>query len=302
MAKKRFPKKVSNTVVDTPKLTTIQLEVLYLLTKEYLTPKQIAIRRQRSRQATNKTIRILKEKGIINQQLKKVSKNQPTRFPKPQKIRLHGEEFNIKILFKDKKYKELSKKANIIDFDGNTVRLYRDSIEVYSGKSFYGDTPTKADLLGNEYWSKLFYKLEYHLKIIFMKTKYFNIKRVNAHYSEINNELSEEMYKKGDKLRIYDNIDGKLWFTIDNSFNLHEAETQHPSTAKEDMQDTIQPFFNDLRDKNPPKTSEIWAILSTLVKHDEEIAAGLNIITTLIKSQIPKPEESKDKKIPDYMG
>ena len=49
-------------------------------------------------------------------------------------------------------------------------------------------------------------------------------------------------------MRVYTTEDHKLWFTIDNSLNLHEAETQHPKTAKHDMQEVVRPFFNDMRD------------------------------------------------------
>ncbi|MEX0596934.1 MAG: hypothetical protein WD512_10580, partial [Candidatus Paceibacterota bacterium] len=123
-------------------LSKAEKEVLFLLTQEFLTPKKIQIRRQTSRQATYKIIKSLKQKGAIRPNYLEnpmVDKSQPTCQPVNQKstksvnqIRLHGQEFNIKILYKDHRYKQLQGKANLINIDGNEIRLYRDSIEIYS--------------------------------------------------------------------------------------------------------------------------------------------------------------------------
>ena len=300
MAQKRLSKKVSFATTNTQNLTKTQLEVLYYLTTEYLTPKQIGIRRQTTTQAVRKIIKKLQEKGVINRHWKKVSKNRPTRQPFINKIRLHGEEFNIKIIFKDHRYKELITKGNLMEVDGNTIRLYKNSIEVYSSKNFYGDTVAKADFNSSQYWKKFFTKLENKLKIIIVKEGYFNIRRVNQHFAEINNELAKDMEKKGDRLRIYDENDGKLWMTIDNSFNLHEMEFLHPKLAKEDAKNII-PFFKDLRE-NPVKLSDIMKIMYQAVDINKETAAGLNAVVQLLKPKEEDKPKEINKKLPEYIG
>ena len=265
-------------------LTPSEQEVLHLLTKEFLTPKKVAIRRGCSHQNVYKIIKRLRKKGVINQFFEEVAKTQGTMQPlkgmQPLKcnhqIRLHSQEFNIKILFKDQRYKRLLEKANTITIDGNTIRLYRNSIEIYSGQSFYADTAQKATVKSFEYWNRLFARLENDLKLILIKPRAQNIKLVNQHYAEINNELAEECEKKADKIRVYTTDDGKLWFLIDNSFNLHEAETQG-KTSKQDMDDTVQPFFNDLRDKTPPVLSEVWGIVAANSKHQEIFGNSLEV-------------------------
>ena len=295
-------------------LTQAEQDVLCLLTQEFLTPKKVALRRKCSHQSIYKIIKKLRKKGAINQFSEEVAKSQATMQPlkrmQPLKsnhqIRLHGQEFNIKILYKDQRYKKILEKANTINIDGNTIRLYRNSIEIYSGQSFYADTAQKATVRSFQYWNRLFARLENDLKLILIKPRSQNIKLVNQHYAEINNELAEECEKKADKIRVYSTDEGKLWFVIDNSFNLHEAETQG-RTSKQDMDDTVRPFFNDLRDKNPPILSEVWKLVAELAKHEKELGAGLHSVVEILKSQFPKPKEKEEEVVrpssrPDYFG
>jgi len=242
-----------------PKLTSIQSEVLYYLTKEFLTPKQIATRRKTKIRTIQATIKKLRDFGIINNQFREVRFCAPTSalsLPK-NLIRLHGEEWNITILYKDERYKESLSNSNFIDYDGNTVRLSRDTIEVYSGKSFYAEDSSKATYKSFEYWNTFFNKLGNSLNVLIIKPKVQNIKRVNAHYAEVNNELAKDYEEKGERIRVYTRDDGKLWFLIDNSFNLHEAETVHPATSKEDIE-KVKDMFNDVRNGS-------WTDLKTIV-------------------------------------
>lgn len=287
-------------------LTKAEQDVLCLLTQEFLTPKKIALRRKCSHQSIYKIIKKLRKKGAINQFSEEVAKSQATMQPlkSNHQIRLHGQEFNIKILYKDQRYKKILEKANTINIDGNTIRLYRNSIEIYSGQSFYADTAQKATVRSFKYWNRLFARLENDLKVILIKPRSQNIKLVNQHYAEINNELAEECEKKADKIRVYTTDDGKLWFLIDNSFNLHEAETQG-KTSKQDMDDTVRPFFNDLRDNNSPVLSEVWKIVAEIAKHERELGAGLHSVVEIMKSQLPKEKEEevvRPSSRPDYFG
>lgn len=262
MVKKNFKKSAFRSAFSqqsTPKLTTAQTEILYYLTKEFLTPKQIAIRRKTKIRVVQAQIKKLKDLGVINNAFREVRILTPTNalFPKNM-IRLHGEEWNINILYKDERYKDLLNKSNFIDNDGNTIRLSKDSVEVYSGKSFYADDVSKATYKSFEYWNHFFNRLGNQLNIILIKPNVQNIKRVNAHYSEVNNELAKDVEEKGERIRVYTRDDGKLWFLIDNSFNLHEAETVHPQTSKEDM-GLVKDMFNDVRNGE-------WSDLKTIVK------------------------------------
>jgi len=289
------------------KLTKIEQEILHYLTNEFLTIKQIAIRRKTTYEATRKIVAKLKKKGVVNKVNRKVVFSQGTiqpsnkiQPPKKNQIRLHGEEFNIKILYKDHKYKELLEKSNTLDIDGNTIRLYKNSIELYSGQSFYADTPQKAVYKSIPYWNRLFTRLENDLNIIIIKSRYQNIKIVKLHFAEINNEISKDYEATGDKLRIYAREDGKLAIIIDNSFNLHELETQHPKTAKQDM-NRVTKQLQDWRERDPPTNSQIMSLMNQVLEINKETAAGLNCITNFLKSQLPE-EKKLDKKEVNYFG
>lgn len=277
-------------------LSRSEQEVLYLLNKEFLTIKKVAIRRGTSVQAVYRTIRNLNKKGLFSslkqgveksqcyfKPFKKVSIKIKPSFPMQHQIRLHSQEFNIRILFKDQKYKDQLKKANTIYIDGNTIRLYRNTIEVYSGHSFYADDVQKATSDSFNYWNRLFAILENDLKVILIKSRSQNIKLVKQHYAEINNELAKECNIKADKIKVFTTDDSKLWFLIDNSFNLHEAETIHPKTARQDM-DIVKPFFNDLRNNQPAVPSEMQKMIFGNAKSIQILANQPNVYTESINA------------------
>jgi hypothetical protein len=294
------------------KPTKTELDVMYLLCNEFLTVKQASLRRKTSVQNIYKIKKSLIRKGLITINNSMVENNDTTfkplnDFKLKKAIRLHAQEFNIGICYKDNRYKE--KIGTVTEIDGNTLKLNRDSLELYSSKSFFAETAQKATAKSIEYWRRIFPRIEDKLKIIILKKGYQNIKMVRCgEYSEIDNELSIEAKKKGLKYKVFTTEDSKLWFEIDNSFNLHEAETKHSQTSEDDMENIIAPFFNDLRDNKPPKMSELAKVLQILITQTSENASGLNAVTTLLKRQLEReeqlrqPQESELKDKPEYIG
>lgn len=279
------------------RLTTAEAEVLHYLTNELLTPRQVALRRRTSRTAVYKIIKNLKKKGVVNRQYQTVDKSQSTVSTK--RIRLHGQEFNIKLLWKSSEYK---KRKNISFNDGNTIRLYKDSIEVYSGKYFYANSVQEATAKSFRYWQRFFAVLENDYNIIIVKPRKQNIDLVNHHYAEINNGIARELNIKAEKLSIQAKEDGKVWFKIDNSFNMHEAETLHPKTAKQDM-GKVKDVFNDIRENEHLKLSELSKTMAETANQVKEIAsavnANANTLNAILNIMMP-PNGKMDK--PDYMG
>ena len=271
-------------------LTNSEIEVLNYLSIDFLTESQIAVKRKCSQQAINRLVQRLREKGVINAVNKRVVKTRPTSQPTAHQIRLHAQEFNIQIIFKDERYIKQLKKCNNLFIDGNRVILYKNSIEIYSTQMFFGETAQASTSKSFIYWNYFFTKLENELKIIILKDRYQNIKLVNNHYAEIHNEFSKECNINADKIKITTTDDGKLWFLIDNSFNLHEAETVHPQTAKPDIENVTR-FFNDIRDKNPPTNTEIMLLLTESLKINKETASGLNAVVQTLNSMIQQPQQ-----------
>lgn len=223
-----------------------------------------------------------------------------------ERIRLHAQEWNINLLYKGPAYKNLKEKGNTLFIDGNTIRLYNDSIEVYSGQSFTGEDAQKATAESFKYWSRFFVRLEHDLKVVILKPRKANFRLVNSHYAEMDNELAKECDVSGDKIRVQTTDDGKLWGLLDNSFNLHECETVHPETSKNDMQAVVAPFFNDLRDKQPPKASElstaIWQTQQQLSQLAESQKLMITTFQTLLTSMSPPQVPQAPLERPRYFG
>ena len=96
----------------------------------------------------------------------------------------------------------------------------------------------------------------------------------------IKNCLAIQCNKKGEKLRVT-NEDG-LWFTIDNSFNLEEAETLHPKTALLDSLG-IQKYFNEHKETNFQVTPKFLLETLTRIAHTQENFSKDMLIYNLIK-------------------
>lgn len=248
-------------------LTEAERDVLKILKSEPLTIKQISRRRHTSLQATYKLVKSMVEKGYVRHigtlvveytyggwgmpetdhiPYKETDKNHP--------IRLHGEAYRIDVLRSSPDWDKVRVSTSII-FQGNTVVAYRDCLMVFSLQSFEGATPDECDARAVRYWLGYFHGLERRYGITILRERSQNIRRVRSHYAETNNELAQDLRKKGEtKVRVFGSRDGKEWLLFDDSLHLDEAETTHNATpkdgrtAKEDMQEVIQPFFNDLRD------------------------------------------------------
>lgn len=287
------------------KHTQEQEEVLNLIITEGLTPKQISIRRQTSTQNTYKIIGRLKKKGGISKTFGRVAKNLCTMQPQGHKIRLHGQEFCIGVLGGSKKYDKVREKSNFVRVRGHSVRLFTKSLEIYSSRSFYGDSVHDAVSSSVDHWNRFFVMLENEFDIIILKDRYQNIKLVKAHFAEVNNELARDCEVRGDKIKFRCNRDGKVYAIIDNSFNLHEFETVHPVSSQGDMA-VFKPFFDDIRDKPHLVPSVQKECIDDIIKALSATVKVVDIVVKLQKSVMSPPDFSesipKNELNPEYIG
>ena len=307
-----------------PSLSTVQEEILHLLAEDFLTVRQVAMRRNTTVRAVHKVRQKLIEKGFLGVVPRRVLK---TGGPSEHgenlggRIRLHAEHFNIKIIMVDERYRSKVKKGVFqFSIDGNTVRCYRDSLDVYSNLSFFGETPGVADSRAMNYWTRFFTRLESELKLVLVKPRSQNIMRVRAEYADMNNELAGQALKEHEKVRVVGD-DGKVWLVIDNSFSLKELETVHRTRSAADMAEVVQPFFNDLRGAGgnvllPQATSElifkIEQSIQALNKNVSEIALlqaqsikKFDALVDLERGRLERPESVRgieDLSLADYFG
>ena len=291
----------------TNKISKVELEVLQLIEEGIIIPRQMAIRRKVTPQAIYKTLTNLRKKGIINRLNKKVEKIRCTRL-KTNKLRLHGQEFNIKLIYRNSHYVNLLKHSNVYEFDGNTIRLYNDSIEVYSGHSFYGNTVKQVAGKSQHYWNNFFRKLENDLKVILIKPRVKNMKQVKGHIAEMDNEVAQENDMKGIRWGLRTDDDGKIWLLTDFSNKRHELEAVHPSTHLSDME-KIQGYLNDIRNNAHNLPSQNKALTETLLFTLTELASAqlnsqnqFNALIKLFNPDQVKKDDKNQQKIPDYFG
>jgi hypothetical protein len=147
-----------------------------------------------------------------------------------------------------------------IYLDNNKIWLSSKSIIIYDIGSYFGYNAIQSRKLGFYALKELLIKLQSKLGVNLRdKQDNFIVKPSRQHYSLIKNCLAVQCNKEGKKINVYN--EKGIWFTIDNSFNLEEAETIHPKTALTDSLG-IQKYFNEHKETNFEVTPKF--ILSTM--------------------------------------
>lgn len=245
----------------------------------------------------------LRVKGLLRKGMEKTDPTIPLKAGNY--FRLHGADFNIRIIYQDERYEKIRKDRNkiITWVGGHKIVLFKNTIEVYGKCSFEAECLQKAFYDSLKYWDVLFCKLEAEFKVMLVKPRSNNISCVMLHYAEVNNGVAEEVHREENKLKIYGSDDGKLWCICDFSNKNNEFETVHGERGKQDME-VCQRYLNDWRDNEPPTNSEIMRILRDIVEANKETAAGLSAVVALIKPLRTQDKEEGvdlDEK-PRYIG
>lgn len=272
-------------------------EVRKALTEQFLTPKQIANRRKTSVQVVYKTIKKLKEKGILRGSMDTPyhSFNPPSNF-KPS-LRLHGQQFSVTL--------SLPSRHRGLTFllEGVKVKVFNRSIQIWSKhKDFSGSTTEEVLKQSMAYWHTFFLRLEERLKVFFYSQNKGEIRQVAAHYEEQDSETGKHCSKKGERLQIRSTKDGMVWLTTDKSFRLENTEALHPKTAYEDSQLVFDDIFNSWRDGKaftPREATDAIGRLATLQAQSQE-RLHVEIITHLaLMRQEIKDFKRNPRKKPD---
>ncbi|MBN1763389.1 MAG: winged helix-turn-helix transcriptional regulator [Methanomicrobia archaeon] len=160
---------------------------------------------------------------------------------------------------------------------GRKVWLTNKSVIIYEKSSFFAETAKDAKKYALMTFIALVKKLErtLHADFTFKLGKEYRFKVSRQHFALVKNALAEQYDYEGKRLHVHEPDAGKLWFVIDNSFNLHEAETVHQRTAVSDNA-KVQNFFNSLKEC-PVTTDELIAAIAGVTQN--QIAFAENIST-----------------------
>lgn len=178
-----------------------------------------------------------------------------------------------------------------IKFKGRKIWLTDGSIILYEKSSFMADTAELAKDYAISNIMSVLRALEKVLRADFSFAGKYKFRVSRQHYALVKNALAKQYDKEGKKLKIYNHTG--LWFLIDNSFNLHEAETVHSKTAVQDNT-KVQNFFNGLKETenytpqfvvtalaNQTQNLDQYAIhLKSHIKSVQDLGAG---VTELVK-------------------
>lgn len=215
----------------------------------------------------------------------------------------------MKIINSSTTYERAFRRGSDVVIDGNRVRLYRDSFEVYSGHDFWGVDPVDSERQSSVYWLHFFHRLEHTFNILLIKPGRHNIKRVKQHVAEVGNELASDVSSRRDRLRVK-GFDGREWLLADASFGFKELETVHSERAVFDMQDVVMPFFNDLRDNSAVvklpsvmerEAAELRGVVFELGKALQVTQSQLQTVIDVITPRSPSDGLS-DSSLADYYG
>jgi len=164
---------------------------------------------------------------------------------------------------------------------GRKVWLTNKSVIVYEKSSYFSDISTNAKSHAIYNFISLTKSLERLLHADFTERagRQYSFKVSRQHYALVKNALAKQYDAQNKKLNVYS--DKGLWFVIDNSFNLHEAETVHPETADTDNI-KVQNFFNSLKEQ-PLTTGFILDVMHGIQQNQLVFAQNMGSHIKVIK-------------------
>ena len=168
-----------------------------------------------------------------------------------------------------------------IIFKGRKIWLTNKSVIIYEKSSYLAETAANAKSHAIYNFISLIKSLERLLHADFTERagRQYSFKVSRQHYALIKNALAKQYDAEGKKLNVYS--DKGLWFVIDNSFNLHEAETVHPETADTDSV-KVQNFFNSLKEQ-PLTTGFILEVMHGIQENQMVFAQNMSSHIKVIK-------------------
>lgn len=220
-------------------------------------PSQIAREQQISKQKVNYYIRKLKDEGMIKKKGYGVWEtnfylNQVAKTIRGHaflwKIKIPKQiDWKVKIIQSKVQYRQLENKVIRIFLNGRKIWLGKKNVIIYEPESFFGRNAPESLKFAIFKLLKSIHQIENKLNVNLRGKDGYSFSIARQHYSLIKNCLAQQCNEKGVKIKVYHKRG--LWFLIDNSYNLDEAETVNKDSAISDNIG-IQNYFNDHKKHN----------------------------------------------------
>jgi hypothetical protein len=298
-------------------LSLEQEEIIKLLCDDFITVKQVAKQRNTSVQAVYKTIKKLIETGYLKGGLKQGFRKggmvtgggvEKVKHTENKYYRLHGLQYDIKILQSGETFQKLKNQTTSIRIDNNTIVVYSDKIEVFSGenKDWQDKTINGCFEQAHNYYDLFFSQLENKLNIIILKDRCTNIKLVKGHLAEVEGGIAKEI-SLTDNLMLLRRSDGKVFFMFDKSKGLNESETIHPQHFKQDAQIIYEKQLRSWVEHPESLTNNelsqlIKVVLDVQKTTQEQLHINTQTLTFLLNSMKPTEFKENIKEKIDYVG
>ena len=266
-----------------------------------------------SKQKLQYYIRKLKNKGMIKKigyGVWKTTKRSKTLTKDTREVRGHAFMWKVKL----PKIKNWNKRIQILEkmkipykllgthnktpriiVKDRKIWLGTEYLVIFEPKSFLAHTATEAQNYAILGLKQLLEDIEAKLKVSFKIRGNYQFKVRRHHYALIKNLIAKQFNKEGKPMNIF--YEGDLWFIIDNSYNLEEAETVHIDTAIQDNKG-FQGYMNSHKKHNFQVTPDfilksIHGLTTNAVYNDRNIVKHFKVL---------KDIEEAIKKLSDKIG
>jgi DNA-binding transcriptional ArsR family regulator len=251
---------------------------IYNFIKEGYNPSQISKRLEISKQVLNYYLSSLKKKNFIEKvgygvwkayELKEVKKINLGSLKEVKKVRGHAFVWKIRIPkkidwksaleMKGVKYQLVNKNTPRIMINGKKIWLGKENVVIYDLESYLGQNAVETRKYAIYNLLSVLKALESKLGVYLNSDDRYTITISRQHFSLIKNCLAIQCNKEGKKIQVSN--DNGMWFIIDNSYNLDEAETISPKDALKDSMG-LQRYFNEHKETDFQVTPKF--ILTTM--------------------------------------
>jgi hypothetical protein len=167
-----------------------------------------------------------------------------------------------------------------LTFRNYKIQISNTSIVVYQPKfkSYFSESAKTGFNYAIYDFQQLITGLENLFKVSFRINKQYVFRVARQHHALIHNELAKMYNRENKPLNVRD-LNG-TWLIIDNSdldnLNLNELEGVRNTTAINDIDKVIAPFFNSLRE-NPVTINQLLTMIGSVTANQD--AFGKNLIS-----------------------
>jgi hypothetical protein len=153
---------------------------------------------------------------------------------------------------------------------GRKTWLTNNSVVIYDTGSYFAERAIEAKSDAVQSFLSIVKKLERLLHVELTVGGDYKFKVSRQHYALVKNALAQQYNEEGLKLQVRSEADNSLWFLIDDSLGLDEAEGVHSKTGMSDT-NKVQNFFNGV--KNTGITPEFILEAMNGIQGNQEVFA-----------------------------